>query len=118
MQFKQTAILIPTLKLEHCSDTVIPFEDVNTRLAQSGNEAAPEAAREKCCRCLEPIKDLKEGCKCTACGVEYICAKCLPGFTDSAPKCKECALVPEATITGPAEETEAEAPPSHSETDP
>ena len=118
VQFKQTAILIPTLKLENHADAVIPFEDLNTRLAQSSDEAPVEVPRVNCCRCLELIKDLKEGCKCTTCGVEYICGKCIPGFTNSAPKCKECASIPVATITGPGAETEAGAPQSHSETDP
>ena len=115
-QFKQTAILIPTLKLVNQADLVIPLEEVNSRLAKKAVVSEPEEFQIFCCRCQEIIKDTKEGCKCAECGAEYICGKCIPGFTNSAPKCKTCAKNPEASILAPEAEKGSDEPPSHSST--
>ena len=115
-QFKQTAILIPTLKLVNQADLVIPLEEVNSRLAKTDVVSESDDSQIVCCRCLVVIKDARDSIKCVDCGDEYICLACLPGFSESAPKCKTCGAIPEASIAATEGEEGSEASSSHSST--
>lgn len=108
-QFKQTAILIPTLELENMADEVTPMDEVNVRLATSTAFPEPVAGYFLCCICKQAVKDKKEGCKCTVCEEATICASCLSTLSDGAPKCPSCARSkgPEKSIAS--EESEAPA---------
>ena len=74
-QFKQSAILILTLPLLNCADSVIPFEDVNFRFSKRTLFPEPQEGHLQCFCCSKIIRVLKEGCKFVYCGDEYICGK-------------------------------------------